>query len=82
MADLGFCLVLSMRPLEGLPLLRQGVSHLRQDSSPDGLSFLSRGLRKLEQAYRLTLHCKRAADAHAERQQISAALEAFDQLRR
>ncbi len=82
MADLGFCLVLSMRPLEGLPLLRQGVSHLRQDSSPDGLSFLSRGLRKLEHAYRLTLHWKRAADAHAERQQISAALEAFDQVRR
>jgi hypothetical protein len=81
MADLGFCLILALQPFRGVDLLKEGVALLRQDPSPSGLSFLARGLRKLEQGQRLTLQLSAARETHAEREAIARAINAFDQVR-
>ena len=53
MCDLGYCYALTRRRGTGLSFVKEGVSLLRSDQTPNGLGFLARGLRKLEDAARL-----------------------------
>jgi hypothetical protein len=79
--DLGFCLILTGRPHQGLALLEEGVRQLRSDDSANGKAFLARGLRKQLRAARLLGKRELMRAVHQELHLIASQVEAMDQLR-
>ncbi len=81
MVDHGFARILTGRIFAGFAEMRSGVELLRTDSSANGLAFLARGLRKLEQGAWLTGRRRAARRAYAERMSLASRIEAMDQAR-
>ena len=79
--DLGQCLVLTGRWPAGLALMREGVTLMRSDDSANGMAFLARGLRKLEQGARIAGRVDIANEAREERMRLATEVEAMDQIR-
>jgi hypothetical protein len=80
--DYGFCMMLTGRIFAGIAEMQAGVVLLRSDTSVDGLSFLGRGLRKLEQGALLVGRRSLALAARAEREAVIAKTQAMDQARK
>lgn len=65
-ADLGFLLARTFRSRRGFALMHEGIGLLRQDAGANGLAFLMRALRKLEQAAAYHGDRRRAEEARLE----------------
>ena len=74
-------MVLTGRWPAGLALMREGVTLMRSDDSANGMAFLARGLRKLEQGARIAGRVDIANEAREERMRLATEVEAMDQIR-
>ena len=78
---LGLSLILTGRRSSGVEMLQNGVSLMRGNTTPSGLSFLANGLRKLEQGARFAGRRDLEEEARHEREELAVAIEAMDQTR-
>jgi hypothetical protein len=80
--DLGLVMIMTGQPFAGFERMRRGVAMMRADQTPNGLANLARGLRKLEEAARLTLRRQLAGKVRSERETIASGIDAVDQMRK
>lgn len=81
MVDLGFLFAFTLRSRRGFDLMEKGLELMRTGQGPNGMTFVMRGLRKLEQAALFHKKARRAEEARREIDNLAKITEAFDQAR-